>query len=128
MTLGIGKVKFGVLKRATMGESRGLKRLWCVMAQGGGWHATMRSEMPKVRQWTRFGDWEAQERDTRQGKSNSRGRVKLRSEHFRVRRWAKTMDCGARERDMGWRSFFLASVSHLSSRILLSLLAMTTGM
>src|SRR5258708_35182425 len=62
MTLGIGKVEFGVLKRTTMGENRGLKRLWCVIAQGRGWHVTMRSEMRKVRQWARFGDWGARER------------------------------------------------------------------
>ena len=55
MTLGIGKVEFGVLKRATRGKSRGLKRLWYVMAQGRGWHVTTRSEVPKVRQWARLG-------------------------------------------------------------------------
>jgi hypothetical protein len=49
MTLGIGKVEFGVLKRATLGESHGLKWLWYVMVQGREWHVTMRSEMPKVR-------------------------------------------------------------------------------
>ena len=77
MTLGIGKVEFGVLKRATMGENRGLKRLWYVIAQGRGWHVAMRSELRKVRQWARFGDWELREEDTRQRKSNARGHVKL---------------------------------------------------
>lgn len=77
MTLGIGKVEFGVLKRATMGENRRLKRLWYVIAQRRGWHVMMRSELRKVRQWARFGDWELGEEDTRQRKSNARGHVKL---------------------------------------------------
>ena len=98
MTLGIGKVEFGVLKRAMRGKSRGLKRLWYVMAQGRGWHVTTRSEVPKVRQWARLG---ALERGyaTMEVKCSWACKV-VKWTYCKVRRWAKTMDCGTYERDM----------------------------